>query len=114
LIEFLKGGEAVATSINVAPDPSRQQKQSGVIVMSFHEQACRDYSVAVYQDILEFVLRTGGVKLVPQTSLSDPEKNRLTMLCAQNRAEERCGTLGVRDPVSGLGGACFYDEIKGQ
>ena len=83
------GTEAVATSIDVKPDSLRQQKQSGTIVMSFQEVSCRDYSVAGYQNAIEVVLRTGGVRLVPETSLSTEVRTRTHhVVRAEPRAAE--------------------------
>ncbi len=114
LIEFLEiqatflPAEATAISVDVEPDSSRQQKRSGAIVMSFQEISCKVYSLASYRGVLKSVLRSGGVKLVPGTSLSTDARGRLTTLCVQGRAQQRCGIFGVRDSVSGLGAVCFY------
>ena len=117
LIEFLKTrptflpAEATAIFVDVEPNSLHQQNRSGVIVMSFQEISCKDYSVAsYYHDSLESVLRTGGVNLVLETSLSGDARGRLTTLCAQSRAQQRCGIFGVRDSITSVGAACFYQQ----
>jgi hypothetical protein len=114
LIEFLETRQtflpAVATAIldGVEPHPLRQQKPSRAIVRSFQEVSCKDYSVAGYQGILGSVLRTGGVNLVIERSLSGDVRHRLTKLCMLSRAQQRCGIFGVWDSVTSVGAACFY------
>jgi hypothetical protein len=99
---------AEATAIRIDIESHSQQKLSGTIVMSFQEMRCEDYSIAGYQQYLEAVLRTGGVTLISEKSLSGDTSRRLSTLCTQGRAQRRCGTFGVRDPISNIGAACFY------
>jgi hypothetical protein len=114
LVRFLKTDSglplAEATAIRIDIEPDSQAKLSGTIVMSFHEVGCADYSIAGYPQYLGAVLRLSGVSFVSEKILSGDITRRLTTLCTQSHTQQRCGTFGVRDPISNVGAACFFEQ----
>jgi hypothetical protein len=118
LVEFLKADRGLspleATVIRIYIEPQPSHRRSSAIVVAFQEVTCQTYSVAAYQDqqALRSVLRSDGVNLVSTKTLSDDARRRLTTLCAQNRAQQKCGVLGVRDAISDIGAACFYQPRR--
>ena len=114
LVEFLTYpglSPAEATAIGTDIEPQSQHKRSGMIVMSFREVGCEGYLFVGQPGHLQAALRLRGVTLASEKTLSGDVSRRLTTLCAQSRAQQRCGTFGVRDPISNIGAACFYQSI---